>query len=668
MRAWLPLSFVAAVAACSTPSAPAPEAPAPEAPAPEAPAAAAPAGPAQASAPVAPARARPWEWQREACDLPVLPRLHTGALANGVRFAWLANHEPEKRCYLRLHVAAGSLDERDDERGMAHFVEHMAFNGTEHFKAGELIKWFQAHGMDFGADTNAFTSYEQTIYQIDLPESDAGSVSEGLLVLRDFAGGILFPPEEVQSEKGVIDSEERDSDSGFRRLFDRTIALLYDGTRIPEREPIGVKAVRDRFDAPMLHEFYRRWYRPENVTVVVVGDLGDLDPEALIRQRFADWAAKGEAGVEPPLGQPSMDHRAFAVFEAEVPYYLMGIHHLARAGAERDPTAAGLEAELPAQFARSMLSLRFSELAKKQDAAFLQASPDGVGTLEEASPFPPPYRGEELAIVATPARWEEALKQGETELKRALEHGFQAAELEEVRADVLRSLQEAEQREATRSSASWVAEILQAAQHRYVPMAAADRRRLLEPAVKALDAEACSEAFAEAWKRGELVVSGGGNQDLGEDGGQKLRAVYAEAAASEVEAPAAIQGGALTFESSREPAAITSRTARRRPGPGPRRARQRGRAHDQAHRLPRAPDPGARAPRRRASSRSSRRKPRWGWWPRACSTPAGSSRTPRTSCGGSRRAVRWAWGSAWTRTRSRSAARRPATTCGCSAS
>jgi zinc protease len=117
-----------------------------------------------------PVEARKWEHERS--DIPADPRIHFGRLDNGMRYAWMKNVEPKQRCYLRLHVDVGSLAEKDDERGMAHYLEHMAFNGSRHYPAGTLIEWFQKHGMAFGADTNASTSFSETVYQIDLPTSD----------------------------------------------------------------------------------------------------------------------------------------------------------------------------------------------------------------------------------------------------------------------------------------------------------------------------------------------------------------------------------------------------------------------------------------------------------------------------------------------------------------
>jgi len=180
------------------------------------------------------------KWEHERSDIAADPRIHFGRLDNGMRYAWMKNVEPKQRCYLRLHVDVGSLAEKDDERGMAHYLEHMAFNGSRHYPAGTLIEWFQKHGMAFGADTNASTGFSETVYQIDLPTSDKDSITEGLGVLRDFADGLLLEKKEVDSERGVIDAEERERDSPDYRMLVRSWDIELAGTRIPQRIPIGV--------------------------------------------------------------------------------------------------------------------------------------------------------------------------------------------------------------------------------------------------------------------------------------------------------------------------------------------------------------------------------------------------------------------------------------------
>ncbi len=504
-----------------------------------------------------PAEVRPWE--HETSDVAVSPRIRFGHLPNGMRFAWMANVEPKDRSYLRLHVDVGSLAEEESERGMAHYLEHMVFNGTRSFPAGTLVEWFQKHGMAFGADTNASTSFSETIYQIDLPRTDAATLAEGLKVLRDFADGALLEAKEVAAERGIIDAEERERDSAQFRAQIEGLRKKLDGTRVPSRLPIGAKEARDGFTPESVRAFYEKWYRPENTTLVLVGDLGDLDPEPLVREAFASFAgAAGKAAKQPPLGELSDAFPVFVVKEPEIPVVIMEIDQVTP-GVERPVTAKSVRERLPLDMARAMLNLRLAEIRKKQGAPFLNASALDLRQLAEGLGVPV-IAGEGLVVVATPDNWEKALDRADRELRRAVEHGFDAEELVEVRANEIRQLEEAAEREATRSSVAWVSEITSAAGRRVVVADAATRRALLKPALEAMKAEDCHRALAEAWGQGELRVSMIGNVPLGEGADAALSAALAASRAKTVSPRAAMEAKPFAYPSDAAKAgAIASR-------------------------------------------------------------------------------------------------------------
>jgi zinc protease len=486
----------------------------------------------------APARA----WEHERSDLTVNPRVTFGRLPNGLRYAWLKNQEPKERCYLRLHVDAGALAEEDAEDGLAHLLEHMAFNGSEHFPAGTLVEWFQEHGMAFGADLNAHTSYSQTVYNLDLPSSDEDALREGLTVLRDWAGRLLLAQGEVDKEKGVIDAEESSGDTAGRRVFERIIAEQFAGTRYTLRDVIGERGVRAAFTAEGVRAFYERWYRPELMTLVVVGDLGALDPAPLLAEAFGDLSAPASAvPAEPALGQPALQERFFSVFEPEIPSVSLQLERLTPYVEEPDTRATRTQ-DLDLAAARSMLNQRFRELAKEEGAAFLSADVSEGGGLKV-------YEGEALSVTSTPARWEEAFSAAEYELRRALTFGFRQAELEELRANWLRSLDEAVEREPTRHSGSFLSQLLTAAEERYVPTDAAADRALTRPLVEALTVEACQAAFAEAWSAGVVNLYTTGSLDLGDGAADVLKAAYERALAREVEAGEVEELGAFAYAS-----------------------------------------------------------------------------------------------------------------------
>ena len=481
-------------------------------------------------------------WDHESSDIPVDARIHFGTLPNGMRYAWANNPEPQKRVYLRLHVDAGSYAELDSEQGMAHFLEHMAFNGSENFAPGTLIEWFQEHGMSFGADTNAHTAFSETVYKLDLPENDDATLREGLLVLRDFAFGMTIAEDEVQAEKGVIDGEERERDSAGFRAMRHQLERAYAGTRLPERLPIGTKEVRDAFTAESVRAFYERWYRPELMTLVIVGDLGALDPGALVEEFFAEVAAPASAVPdEPALGTPAMDDLVFAIYDEELPQVNLSIERL-RPWVDRPDTVAQRREDLQRRVAHAIVNLRFSEMMKDPETPFLGAGSSDAGGMQV-------FEGGSLSVTADPAKWREAMAAAYLEMRRALNFGFLQAELDEVRADMLRGLDEAVEREATAHSAGLRESILSAVENGGVPTDAATRREILRPALEAMTVEDCLEALRGAWRGGELAVTAVGGLDLGENAAATLLAAFEEARTAEVTPPAEIAAAEFAYAS-----------------------------------------------------------------------------------------------------------------------
>lgn len=485
---------------------------------------------------------KPRPWTHETSDIPVDSRIRFGSFENGMRWAWANNPEPKERCYVRLHVDVGSLAETESELGMAHFLEHMAFNGTENFPAGTLIEWFQEHGMSFGADTNAHTAFSETVYKLDLPENDPETIREGLKVLRDFASRMTLAEEEVQAEKGVIDGEQRERDSAQFRVMEKELDIVFEGTRLGDRLPIGTKEVRDQFTAASVRAFYERWYRPENMTLVAVGDFGDLDPVPLFEEAFADMPVPDAPLVaEPGPGKAKKFAHYYAIYEKEIPQVELSINRL-KEYVEEPVTVAEWVEDLPLNYARRILNLRFRELAKDESAPFISARAMRAAILEV-------FDGEGLSISCTPEQWREALAAGEQELRRALEHGFQQAELDEIRADALRALDEAVEREKTAGSRQLLSRILNATENRSVPTDAKTRREILKPAIEALTVEACHEAFKAGWSEGDLGISATGNLDLGDDAADELRAAYEASQKVAVEAAEKIEESEFAYAS-----------------------------------------------------------------------------------------------------------------------
>jgi len=237
--------------------------------------------------------------ERPPADPPVPsdPALRTGVLSNGLRYFLLPRSTEPDHVSVRLIVQAGSLDEHPDERGYAHFVEHLAFAGTVHYPAGKLVLFLQGLGLGFGADLNADTSFTHTIYKLNLPASC--HLPQALEIMRDYADGLTFPPYAVDRQRGVVLSELRARATAQYEYNTQLLSLLYAGTALPNRMPIGDAAQIEQADAARLRAFYRRSYRPERMMVLVVGDFDPRAVEPLVRQQFATLAA-GPGRPPPP--------------------------------------------------------------------------------------------------------------------------------------------------------------------------------------------------------------------------------------------------------------------------------------------------------------------------------------------------------------------------------
>lgn len=219
--------------------------------------------------------------------LPADPAVTIGTLSNGLRYYIRENPRPQARAELRLVVNAGSVLEDPDQRGAAHFVEHMAFNGTTNFEHQELVDFIERIGMRFGAHLNAYTSFDETVYQLRVPTDTAGHLTTAVQILEDWAHGITFDPAEIAKERGVVIEEWRGSQGAQMRLLQEQLPVLFRGSRYAERLPIGTRESLEGLEREALLRFYRDWYRPDLMAVVAVGDFDGQEVEQLIRQHFS---------------------------------------------------------------------------------------------------------------------------------------------------------------------------------------------------------------------------------------------------------------------------------------------------------------------------------------------------------------------------------------------
>jgi len=444
----------------------------------------------------------------EASDLKMDPKAKFGTLPNGLRYVVRANQEPKERVSLRLLVEAGAVHEADDQQGLAHFLEHMAFNGSEHYAPDSLIKFFQRMGMNFGGDTNASTWYTRTLYLLELPDTKEATLAEGLRVFGDYAGRLHLASKEIDKERGIILSEKRTRDSVGYRTWRATEGFVLNGTIFHRRDVIGTDDVLRNVGRDRFVDFYDTWYRPERMAVVIVGDI---DADAVVRQltaAFTPLKARAPARPEPDFGRlPVFEGtRAFYHYEAEAPSTNVTISTVTPYSKERDTAAHRLQL-LPRSLAHAMINRRLSILAKQENAPFINGS-SGVG---ESYSF---YRQASMTLNCRADQWQAALGVGDQELRRALAHGFQPPELAEIVANFRNSLEQAVKTAPTRRSDGIADEIADTLLERDVWTTAEDDLALYGPALAKVTVDDCLAALRATWSPSHRIVLVTGNAAL----------------------------------------------------------------------------------------------------------------------------------------------------------
>lgn len=460
----------------------------------------------QAQAPSAKPVPVPVPLPQEQSDLKPDAAVQWGLLPNGLRYAIRPNVEPPKRVSLRLFVDAGSLMEEDDQQGLAHFLEHMAFNGTKNFPAGEMVEYFQRLGLGFGSHTNAHTSFNETVYKLEMPSNDAKQLDEGFTLLRDQADGMLLLENEVNKERGVILSEKRSRDSAKWRTFVSQLGFALPDSLVSRRLPIGQEEVIQNVPRQRFEDFYHRWYTPDRMVVVVVGDVKAADVEPLIEKHFASMKAPAAKIPAPSLGKVSS--RGLAVHyhpEKEAGEVSVSIDAVQPATTEIDGTSRRNQ-ELRQQVTSAVMMRRLEVLAKKPDSPIIQGTMHNydlfdLGVAQYSS----------IGADCQPDKWQAALALIEQELRRALEHGFTEAEMKEAKANILNRYQVAANTASTRQSKDIANTLTALVGERRVFTDPADDLAWAKPELEKITAEDCLKQLQDFWKSASertLMLSG----------------------------------------------------------------------------------------------------------------------------------------------------------------
>lgn len=380
------------------------------------------------------------------------PEVKHGTLANGLQYYVLKHGKPEKRAFLWLAVNAGSVLEDDDQRGLAHFDEHMAFNGTRRFPKAEIVNYLEKIGMRFGADLNARTGFDDTVYELEVPTDDAAFIAKGFDILHDWAGDVSYDPAEVDKERGVVKEEWRLGRGAGQRLFDKQAPVLFKGSRYAVRLPIGLPEILDKAPRDKLHKFYKDWYRPDLMAVIAVGDFDDVGAiEREIQARFGDLKNPATARPRIVAGVPKADGTRVSIeTDRELPSSVVSVYNVLPHRPEasyKDFRRIAVE-----QVYQTILSDRFRVIARRPESPFVAAAAGIESQTREIDAF-------ERRAQAKAGQVEATLESLFTEVLRVEQHGVTQSELERARAVLSRAYEQNAAEDATSDSRLFTEEL-----------------------------------------------------------------------------------------------------------------------------------------------------------------------------------------------------------------
>ena len=388
----------------------------------------------------------------ESATVPLDPAVRTGKLDNGLTYYLRRNQRPEKRAEMWLAVNAGATLEDDDQQGLAHFCEHMAFDGTKNFKKHEIRNFLELNGMKFGADLNAYTGFDETVYMLKVPTDDGGVVDTALTILKEWAHNVSFEDAEIDKERDVVVEEWRLGRGAAARMRDKQLPVLFAGSRYAERLPIGKKEIIETASHDTLRRFYRDWYRPELMAVIVVGDIDPAAMEAAVRSRFSDL--QNPSSPRPRVSYPVPGHDETLVSIATDPEATeTGVSVYYKLPRRGRSTVADYRRQLVEQLFHGMLNNRLDEIRRRPDPPFLYAS-SAMGSFVRTCDVVSQSAGvQENGL----ARGLETLL---TELARADRYGFNAAELERAKKNILRFYETAYRERDKEDSGRYLSELI----------------------------------------------------------------------------------------------------------------------------------------------------------------------------------------------------------------
>ena len=487
------------------------------------------------------------KWPHEKSDLLPDSVLIFGKLPNGFRYVLMENHRPKDRVSMHLDVQAGSMYESDNQQGLAHFLEHMLFDGSENFKPGELVKFFQSIGMQFGPDANAHTGFNETVYDMLLPDGDREGLAKGLVVMKDFAKGAFLFPSEVDKERRVVLAEKRTRDSASYRTYVATLNFEFPHAKISKRLPIGKEEILKKANHKRLKEFYDTWYRPEKMILVMVGDFDTKSAISLIEEKFSSLSARAPPGPDPDLGE--INHfgiKPFYHLEKESGNTSISIEVVEKVSKKPD-SFAFQRSKLIKNIANRIVRDRLDAMVSKADTPFTSASINSGIFMHQ-------IKHAEITAECSPENWKRSLSLIEQTLRKSSKFGFTESELERVKKDFLSELDNAVKKASTRNSRNLARKILWNLNADRVFLSPEQKKELFTPLINSLTLQNVHDAFKEIWAPEHRLVLVTGNAELtgtDKDSHRQILAAYYKSNKVQVSRPAEKQ--TVTFPYLQEP-------------------------------------------------------------------------------------------------------------------
>ena len=457
------------------------------------------------------------------------PEVISGTLDNGLKYYIKQNAKPEKRLELRLYINAGSIVEDDDQRGLAHFVEHMAFNGTKNFPRTEMVDYLTSIGMGYHNGLNGGTSYDYTVYEFKLPTDDENKMRKGISILSDIAWQVSFEPSEIERERGVIQEEWRLGQSAQQRIQDQIDKVRFAGSRYAERNPIGTIENIKTFKQESLIRYYQDWYRPDLETVFIVGDCDPQKMESLVKEYFGIIPKR--ENPRPRLSYPVPDNiepRAVTVLDKEQPYTMLRSTWKVKTAPVTD--LISLYNEMKQDLFFTMVNSRLQELSQQPDPSFSYAYMYNTNWLQG-------FNATDCIMIANEGRSEDAFRTLITELARIRQYGYQSAELERAKQIMIRQAEKWVADKPTMDSEDVIWELLNAVMSGDTIISAEFYEQMLKGLINEIALSEVNDIVDDVITSENLTLSLAGTDKPGANypSQEELLAIYHQAITQELE-------------------------------------------------------------------------------------------------------------------------------------